>query len=58
MTDEQSNQLQDRDEQPRKKTAKERLKDCGFIDVTRPGSGTAFIGGIRSPKKHADEGDR
>lgn len=57
MTDDEQNGNQplEGSEQLKKRTAKEKLKDSGFIDMTRPGSGSAFIGGVRSPKQHGDE---
>ncbi len=53
MADEQKekqNQSQEQNSQPTNKSGKERLKELGFIDMTEPGAGIAFIGGVRRPR--------
>ncbi len=53
MADEQKeeqNKSQEQNQQPTNTNAKERLKELGFIDMTKPGAGIAFIGGVRRPR--------
>ncbi len=50
MADEQKeeqNQSLEQNQQPTNTNAKDLLKEVGFIDMTKPGCGIAFIGGVR-----------
>lgn len=47
----QKQEPQDQKQQRESNSAKERLKKLGFIDMTKPGAGIAFIGGVRKRPK-------